>query len=531
MRLVVLSAVLALLVGLGSPTAAQPSYDLLIKNGRVLDGSGNPWVRADVAVEEGRIAEVGRLDSARADTVIDATGLYVAPGFIDTHSHAGGGLQDSSLSGARPLLAQGITTVAINPDGGGAVDLEAQRDSLLGHGLGVNVARLVPHGSIREEVVGMADRAPTDEEMKEMKVLVREGMEAGGFGLSSGPFYPPGSYAETDELVALSKVASAYGGVYQSHIRDESNYSIGLLAAVEEVIQIAREAELPGIVTHVKALGPPVWGFSAAVEQRVEQARAQGTAVFADQYPYTASATSLTAALVPRWAQVGGRDSLLARLEAPTVRPRIREEMAANLERRGGADRIQFRRFDPDSSIEGRTLAAVAARREAAPLTTALHLIETDTPGIVSFNMLAEDVERFVRQPWTMTASDGGLTPMGEGVPHPRNYGAFPRKLRTYVQETETVELGFAIRSMTHLPASVFGLEDRGRLQPGTVADVVVFTLDEINDPATFQAPHQLAEGVEYVLVNGILAVRGGDVTGRRAGRVLRHEGAGAGRE
>lgn len=505
-----------------SPAGAQSRYDLLIENGRVLDGSGNPWVRADVAVAGKQIVAVGDLDATRADTVVDATGHYVAPGFIDAHSHAGEGLTDSTLSGARPLLAQGITTVVINPDGGGAVDLAAQRDSLLEHGLGVHAAPLVPHGSIREAVMGNADRAPTDAELTEMKTLVRDGMEAGGFGLSSGPFYAPGSYADTEEFIALSKVAAEYGGVYQSHIRDESNYTVGLIAAVDEVIRIAREADLPGIITHVKALGPPVWGFSAAVETRVERARAEGVEVFADQYPYTASATSLTAVLVPRWAQAGGRDSLVHRLQDPDTRARIREEMVPNLERRGGAARLQFRSYDPDPSIEGRTLADVADERDEPPLTTALSLIEDGTPGVVSFNMLDEDVKRFMRQPWTMTSSDGDLGPMGEGVPHPRNYGAFPRKLRTYVQDEDVIDLGFAIRSMTHLPASVLGMRDRGRIEPGTVADLVVFDPARINDPATFQAPHQYAEGMVHVLVNGRWAVRDGAVTGTRAGTVLR---------
>lgn len=500
---------------------AQPTYDLVIENGRVLDGTGTPWHRADVAVDEGRIAAVGRLDGVRADTVIDAEGLYVAPGFIDVHSHAAEGLTEPALSAAEPLLAQGITTVVVNPDGSGAVDLAAQRDSLLEDGLGVNVAQLVPHGSVREEVMGTSDRAPTDAEMDEMEALVRRGMEAGGLGLSSGPFYAPGSYAETEEFIATARVAAEYGGVYQSHIRDESNYTVGLIAAVDEVIRIARAADLPGIVTHVKALGPPVWGFSSAVVQRVERARAEGVQVFADQYPYTASATSLTAALVPRWAQSGGRDSLLHRLSQDDVRARILDDMTESLARRGGPGRIQFRRFDPEAAIEGMTLAEVAAERDEKPLQTALALIERDTPGIISFNMLDEDVERFMRQPWTMTSSDGGLVERGDGMPHPRNYGAFPRKLGRYARDRDVVGLGLAVRSMTHLSASVMNIPNRGQIQPGAAADAVVFDLDRIDDTATFRSPHRLSEGIVHVLVNGRLVVREGDATGIRAGRTL----------
>ncbi|MCS4116044.1 N-acyl-D-aspartate/D-glutamate deacylase [Salinibacter ruber] len=518
-----LLAILMLVFGiaLSRPVSGQPSYDILIENGRVLDGSGNPWVRADLAVQDGEVAAVGELSEATADTVLNSEGLYVAPGFIDVHSHAGGGLTTESLSAARPQLAQGITTVVINPDGGGAVDLAAQQDSLREGGLGVNVGQLVPHGAIREAVMGLSDRDPTEAELADMKALVREGMEAGGLGLSSGPFYVPGSYAETEEFIATASVAAEYGGVYQSHIRDESNYTVGLLTAVDEVIEIAREADLPGIVTHIKALGLPVWELSAAVEHRVERARAEGVEVFADQYPYTASATSLTAALVPRWAQSGGRDSLLHRLDQEDLRARIRDDMTTNLERRGGAGRIQFRSFPPNSSIEGKTLAEVASEREEAPLTTALHLIEQATPGIVSYNMLDEDVERFMRQPWTMTSSDGGLVQRGDGVPHPRNYGAFPRKLGWYARDQEVIDLGFAVRSMTQLSASVMGLPNRGRIQPGAAADLVVFDLDDVHDSATFRAPHQLSEGMVHVLVNGRLAIHDGTFTEARLGRVL----------
>jgi N-acyl-D-aspartate/D-glutamate deacylase len=506
-----------------SAVAQEQSYDVLIKNGHLLDGSSNPWYQADVALKENRIAALGELSEAKADTVIDASGLYVAPGFIDVHSHAAPGLTEPSLSHARPLLAQGITTVVVNPDGGGAVNLSRQRDSLLADGLGVNVAQLVPHGTIRDSVLGMADRAPTSEELKRMKALVRQGMEAGAFGLSSGPFYAPGSYAETEELIALSKVAAEYGGVYQSHIRDESNYTIGVVAAVDEVIRIAQEAGLPGIVTHIKALGPPVWGYSAAIERRIERARERDIEVFADQYPYDASATSLEAALVPRWAQVGGRDSLLKRMSDPAVRPRLTRAMEKNLKRRGGPARIQFRRYESDPSIEGKTLAEVAGARSADPVETAVTLIEEGEPGIVSYNMTAEDVHRFMRQPWTMTSSDGGLVPMGEGVPHPRNYGAFPRKISKFALGEDVIELGFAIRTMTKLSAAVFQMDGRGMLHEGAFADVIVFDPDRLRDEATFQKPHQLSKGMVHVLVNGQFAIRDGEFTGQLGGRGLSH--------
>lgn len=499
----------------------QPRYDIVIRNGRVIDGSGNPWFYADIGIIGERIAAIGDLSDARVDVVIDATGLYVAPGFIDTHSHAASGLATPELSEAEPLLAQGVTTVVVNPDGGGSVDLAAQRKDLLEDGLGVNVAQFVPLGSVRREVMGMADRAPTSEEMDEMKRLVRRGMEAGALGVSTGVFYAPGSYATTDEIIALTKVAAAYRGVYQSHIRDESNYTIGVVAAVDEVIEIASEAGLPGIVTHIKALGPPVWGFSTAIVKRIERARSRGVEMYADQYPYNASATSLRAALVPRWAEAGGRDRLVQRIHDPDVRPRLVAGMEENLARRGGAERIQIRYFEPDDSIEGMKLAEIAEARGADPVESALELIEQGDPGIVSFNMSDEDVATLMKQPWTMTASDGGLVPLGKGVPHPRNYGTFPRKIRKFVKETDVIDLNFAVRSMTHLPAAVYDITRRGLLHEGAFADIVVFDLARLEDKATFQQPHQYSEGMLYVLVNGTFAIQEGQFTGALGGHVL----------
>ncbi len=520
----VLSAVwLTAVLGVARVTAQQATpYDILIVNGRVLDGTGNPWYRADLAIVGDRIVAMGTLTGATATLVIDATGLYVAPGFIDVHTHAGGGLATPELSHAAPLLAQGITTAVLNPDGGGPVDLDRQRADLLRDGLGVNAALLVPHGSVRRAVLGMEDRAPTPPELERMKDLVRAGMDDGAFGMSSGPYYAPGSFATTEELIELAKVTAPYGGVYTSHIRDEADYSIGVVAAVDEVIRVSREAGVRGIATHLKALGPNVWGFGPALAMRIDRARAEGLEIFADQYPYTASATGLTAALVPRWAQAGGDDSLRQRLSTPSVRARIRGEMVENLARRGGADRIQFRTHEADRSIEGRTLAAVAAERGLAPVDLAIRLVEAGGAGIVSFNMSDADVEHLMRQPWMMTSSDGDLVPVGRGVPHPRIYGAFPRKIRVYVIEKGIIDLADAIRTMTSLPATVFRIPDRGALRAGTLADIVVFDLERITDRATYAAPHQSSEGMVYVLVNGQVSLDGGTVTEVRAGRVLR---------
>jgi N-acyl-D-aspartate/D-glutamate deacylase len=370
--------------------------------------------------------------------------------------------------------------------------------------------------------MGEADRRAGADDLAAMRALVRAGMEEGAWGLSSGPFYAPGSYADTAELVELARVAAAFDGAYQSHVRDESNYTIGLLAALEEVITVAREAGLPGVHTHVKALGPPVWGMGAALVERIEAARAAGVEVYADQYPYLASATGLAPALVPRWAQAGGDEALAERLVTEPEASRIRAAMVENLARRGGAERIQFRRVEWDPALEGRRLADVAAEWELAPVDAAREMLLRGRVGIVSFNMDGDDVRTLMTRPWTLTASDGGLVPWQEGVPHPRNYGTFPRRLRRFVVEEQLQPLEDAIRSMTSLPAQVYRMPERGALRPGLVADVVAFDPDAFVDLATFTDPHQLAEGMTHVLVAGRFAIRDGAATGELAGRVLR---------
>lgn len=518
---VVVTAGVAAMVSTG---CQERPYDVVLEGGEVLDGTGAEPVTADVGLRGDRIVDVGDLAEVPADRRVDASGLHVAPGFIDPHSHASGGLQDSERSVARPLVAQGITTALINPDGGGAVDIVAQRERLLEDGLGVNAAQFVPHGSVRSEAMGGShDREPTDEEMEEMRELVRRGMEEGAHGLSSGLFYTPGAYAETGEIVDLARIAAGYGGTHSSHIRDESDYTVGVVEAVQEIIDISEEAGIRGVVSHLKALGPNVWGESEAIVERIDAAREAGVEVWADQYPYEASATGLTAALVPAWARDGGGDALRERMDEPETAERIRADMAENLARRGGADRIMFR---GGGDRAGRTLREVADETGADPVETAFELIrERDAGGIISFNMEEEDIERLMAQPWTLTSTDGGLPDFGSGTPHPRTYGAFPRKIRKYVLEREVLDLPAAIRSMTGAPAEVFGMEDRGEVRPGAYADLVAFELEAVDDRADFLEPHQYAEGMEYVLVNGEWVVDGGEFTDALPGRVLDLQG------
>ena len=520
-RLVLCCTILLALTA--APFTQTPArYDVLIRHGRVLDGSGNPWLATDIGIRGGRIADMGRLGNAAATRVIDAGGLTITPGFIDVHSHASTGLA-GSLKEARQLIAQGITTVAINPDGGGTPDLRAQRAGIEQRGAGVNVALYVPHGSIRREVLGMADRQATPAELDRMVTLARNGMEAGGIGLSSGLYYAPGSYAKTEEVIALAKVVGEMGGVYESHIRDEADYSVGVVAAVQEVIRIAEEGHLPGIVAHMKALGPASWGLSMALVERIKQARERGVEVYADQYPYEASGTGIVGALIPRWAEVGGRDELHKRIQG-AEHDRLAADIRRNFERRGGPEKLVISRYAVNPAYEGRTLAQISKTLGKPPEETAMELLLKGDASLVSFNMTDSDIDLIMRQPFTMTCTDGDLIPFGQGKPHPRGNGAFARKIRVYVNERSVIDLPFAIRSMTSLPASVFGLKDRGVLRPGAWADILVFDPAKVRDAATYLEPHQMSEGMEYVLVNGVIEKDAGAFTGRLGGRVVTPE-------
>jgi N-acyl-D-amino-acid deacylase len=517
-----LAALAAFVFALAVPASTQTPavrYDVLIRNGRVLDGSGNPWLAVDIGIRGSRIVDMGRLGNATATRVIDAHGLTVSPGFIDVHSHASTGLA-GDLRDARQLLAQGLTTVMINPDGGGTIDLKAQRGAFEQKGVGVNVALYVPHGSIRREVIGMADRQATPAELDRMVKLAQAGMEAGGIGLSSGLYYAPGSYAKTEEVIALAKVVGEMGGVYESHIRDEADYSVGVVAAVQEVIRIAEEGHLPGIVAHMKALGPSSWGLSMALVEKIKQARDRGVEVYADQYPYDASGTGIIGALIPRWAEVGGRPELLKRIQGPD-HDRLAADIRRNFERRGGPEKLVISRYAPNPAYEGQTLAQVSSALGKPADETAMELLLKGDASLVSFNMAESDIELIMRQPFTMTCTDGDLVPFGQGKPHPRGNAAFARKIHRYVSERETIDLPFAVRSMTSLPASVFGLKDRGVLRPGAWADVLVFDPAKVRDVATYLEPHQLSEGMEYVLVNGLIEKEARTFTGKLGGRVV----------
>jgi N-acyl-D-aspartate/D-glutamate deacylase len=368
--------------------------------------------------------------------------------------------------------------------------------------------------------MGMSDRDPDAGDLAKMMELARQGMEAGGLGLSSGLYYAPGSYSKTAEVIALAKATAPFGGVYSSHIRDEADYSIGVVAAVDEVIAIAEQAGVVGVVSHMKALGPASWGLSKTLVEHIESARTRGVQVFADQYAYEASGTGIVGALMPRSAQVGGRDAMMKRVRGE-LREEIRADVKRNIARRGGADTLMISRYAPDPALEGQRLSDLAARANTTPEEYALQLLERGDASLVSFNMSEQDIEHIMRQPWTMTCTDGDLVPLGQGKPHPRAYGAFPRKLKRYVRERGAIDLPTAVRTMTSLPATVFGLKDRGQIRPGAMADLLIFDPARVDDAATYENPHQLAEGFTDILVNGQWARRDNTFTPTLAGRVV----------
>jgi len=501
----------ALLLALLGAAPAPERVDLIIRGGTVYTGSEAPFV-GDVAVNGERIRAVGPQLPYSAAKVVDARGLIVAPGFIDPHTHAGAQLaSDDRRTRLIPaFLMQGVTTAFIGNDGGGDPDVAATLRAAHRKPVGINYAAFVGFGEIRARVIGQPDRAPTPAELARMKRMVAKAMCQGALGLSTGLFYAPQSFATTAEVAALAREAGVRGGVYDSHIRDESSYTVGLAAAVDEALAIGRQGGLPVNISHIKALGVDVHGQAPRIIARIEAAQAAGQRITADQYPWSASGTSLAAALVPNWAQDGGRSALLRRFDDREVAARLRAEMADNLRRRGGAGSLLI----IEGEHKGRRLAEVAAAQGLDPVAAAIAVIRVKDPAVASFNQTEQDIAAFMRRPWVMTGSDASIG-------HPRAYGSFARKYSEYVVRRRVLSLRDFIERSTALPADTFGLADRGRLRPGGFADIVVFDPQSFAARATYEQPTLLAAGVRTVLVNGVPAVENGVLTGAAAGRGL----------
>ncbi len=513
---------------LGTSLSAQP-FSVILEGGTVYDGTGAAPQPADVGLRGDRVAAVGDLSAAEAERRIDVTGLAVAPGFIDTHSHATSSSWERSDIRQRPLaesyLRQGVTTAMGGQDGGSPLSIGDYLSRLEEAGAAINIGLFVGHGTVRGHVMGAVDRAPTDAERERMRALVQQAMEDGAFGLSSGLEYTPGTYAETDELIDLARVTAPYKGLYISHIRDEGGR---LLESVEEVIQVAEGADVAGQVTHHKVVGPDRWGNSAASLQRIERARARNVDVTSDVYPYAASSTGLTI-LFPSWSREGGSAALKDRLNDPEARPRIRDAITrhVNAERGGDPSTIVLSRCSWNAALDGKSLADVLAERGRTVTVEAAAELAIDLQAqggcrVVLHSMAEEDVRRIMQHPTSMIASDGGIPAPGVGAPHPRSYGTFARVLGHHVREEGVLSMREAIHKMTGLPARRLALADRGVLQEGAIADVTVFDPATIIDHATFADPHQFASGVQHVFVAGEAVLRDGAVTGARPGRVLR---------
>jgi N-acyl-D-amino-acid deacylase len=529
-RVVITLSVFILLAAGWRTAEAQTnaSFDVLITNGRILDGAGNPWFHGDIGIRGDRIVAVGHLPGATAPKTIDAKKQIVAPGFIDVHNHSRRAMFEAPAG--ENFIRQGVTSIIEGPDGSSPIPLAPFFEKVSASRLAVNVGAFLGHGSVREEIIGMADRAATPSEIDQMRRLMRQAMEQGALGLSTGLFYLPGTFASTEEVIELAKVAGQYGGIHISHMREEG---VNLLDSVRETIRIGEEGGLPTQITHHKAIGKPYWGQTVESLRLVEEARKRGVDVSIDQYPYTA-AHSGTGALFPPWAQEGGREALLKRMNDPPTRVRMRTEIARRIEvDRGGGDpaNVQFSRCNWNASLDGKTLADVTRDRgrEVNFENAAETLMEIQQSGgcsAVYHGMDEGDVVRVMQYPGTMIASDGGIHVFGEGVPHPRSYGTFPRVLGRYVREKQVMRLEDAIRRMTSLPAQRVGLFDRGLIRPGMKADVVIFDPDRIIDRSEFGNPHQYSEGVSYVLINGVAVLDNGTMTGARPGEILRGPGA-----
>jgi len=523
-----LLVVIGLLVGLalsaGLPRAQTPSYDLVIRHGRIVDGTGSPWYRADLAIRGDTIARIAPIIDAPATRVVDAAGIVVAPGFIDLHTHARRGIFD--VPTADNYVRQGVTTLVEGPDGSSPIPLRPFLDRVAATRITPNFAMFIGQGSVRDQIIGSVDRKATPPEIEKMRALVQQGMDDGAFGLSSGLFYVPGTFTPTAEVVELAKVAGRMGGIYISHMRDEASR---VLDSVRETIEIGEKGGLPTQVTHHKIIGKANWGKSVDTLRLVDEARARGVDATIDQYPYTASSTGIGSALLPAWALEGGRQNTLKRMQTPSTRSEIRAEIIRLIkEERGGGDpqNVQLARCDWDKSLAGKRLGDVTKGRGLEPTIenaadTVLWIVEQGGCQGIFHAIDEQDLQRILRHPATMIGSDGEVPIFGQASPHPRSYGTFVRVLGRYVRDLHVITLEDAVRKMSSYPAQRIGLADRGVLREGMKADVVVFDPNTIRDRATFEQPHQYAEGVSLVVVNGQVAYENGSMTPARPGRVL----------
>jgi N-acyl-D-aspartate/D-glutamate deacylase len=513
---VVLVTVISTLTGCAG-TEPKQTIDTLITAKHIYQGGDAPPIQGVVGITDGKIVFVGpKLPSNMvAKQQIDAGDNIVAPGFIDTHTHACNDFGDGQSNLNLNYTTQGVTTVFCSVDGGGPVDVAGKYSEYEAQGIGTNVALYIGHGSVRKAVMGKENRLATVNELTQMKTLVETAMQAGALGLSTGLYYVPGNYADLNEVVELAKVAARYHGVYDSHIRDESSYSIGLIAAIQEVITIGEQANISVHIAHIKALGVDVWGKSAEIVDLIDAARKNGVDVTADQYPWKASGTSVAGSLVPREVLSGSTESYLGRMKDEKNWPSLKQAMQENLRRRGGAESLLI--SDPKRpDIRGKNLQQVADLWSLSPIDAARKIIIEGNARVASFNMSENDIDTFMVQPWVMTSSDGSTG-------HPRKYATFPKKFHDYVQEKPLLTIKQFIAQSSTVPAKTFGLTNRGEIKSGGVADIVIFNPRSFAPLADYLHPEVLSEGVEWLLINGQVVIAQQQTTKTLAGQVIRH--------
>ncbi|MFN7120238.1 MAG: N-acyl-D-amino-acid deacylase family protein [Saprospiraceae bacterium] len=508
--------------------SAQGKYDLLITNGKIVDGTGNPWYIGDIGIRKGKITGIGDLSGSKAKRVIDAKGQVVAPCFIDVHAHVEGSIISNST--ADNFLYDGVTTLVTGNCGNSELNLKDFFNNIEKTGTSLNVASLFGHNTVRSNVMGTENRAPSAQELKKMQALVEQAMKDGAVGFSTGLIYVPGTFAGTYEIVELAKIAAQYNGVYASHIRNEDSH---VLDAIEEAVTVGREAKLPVEISHFKISGKNEWGKSVGMIDKVLEYRREGIDVTVDQYPYTASSTTL-AILLPTWALAG--DSLKIRLENPETKAKIVKEMKEMLAETGFGTYeyavVANCSFKPE--YNGLSISAINTMRKGSNSASRIDdeietILELMTPGprvqMIYHKMGEEDVQRIMQFPYAMVASDAGIPAFGRGAPHPRAYGTNARVLGHYVREQKIITLEDAVRKMTSLPARRFNFLDRGLLLPGMAADIVIFDPNKIIDKATFDKSHAYAEGMDYVLVNGAPVIENGKHNGTKPGKALKANG------
>jgi N-acyl-D-amino-acid deacylase len=499
---------IALLLLLTTPlVAAEPP--IVIRNATLYDGTGSPGVVTAVVIHGEKITAIGTDKIPANAKSIDGTGLILAPGFIDLHTHCDTGSPAISSKAGRPnacYVHQGVTTIVTGNCGSGPVDV-AKFFKQLEEGMGTNLIHQVPHNSVRSQVMGNANRTPTSDELQKMQSLVEQAMKDGAWGMATGLIYNPGTYAKTDELIALAKIVGQHGGHYASHIRNESS---GLLDAIQEAIRIGSESGCPVHISHIKASGRAAHGLSASAVLLIENARKAGKIVTADQYPYTASSTSLRATVVPTKYREGSEKEYIARYSDPQTAPKLKADLATAVKERDNGKAIQIARYSKQPKWQGKRISEIAKLENREALDIVIEIETNGSAQIVNFGMSEEDVRVYMKQPWVATASDGSTHIANETVPHPRSYGTFPRKIGRYCIEEKTIPLELAIRSASGLPADILRMKDRGYIKVGYHADVVLFDPKTFRDTATYENPHQLAAGVKYLFVNGQAVIDNG---------------------